>query len=297
MADSSLEEVDTLNTTISYLFSGTLSGAAGVTVSHPLDTVRIRMAVGGSKAYSNGWQCFRSTVKREGYRALFKGVTWPLAGIGLQNAILFGTYGPTLELLHAIDGGAIDDNERLTNVFIAGCVGGGAQTLVCTPLELLKIRMQLHTDKALNPLGTARRIIRVEGVRALYHGFVPTFVRDFPSYGVWFVAYAAGKRAFIEQFGWGGSLTPVSLFFAGGLAGVISWGTSYPFDFIKTRVQSSRSMTVRSVIQDTFRTSGWRGFFHGYNTTLIRGFVCSGTTLLAVEAGLFITQLWKEDRD
>lgn len=123
----------------------------------------------------------------------------------------------------------------------------------------------------------------------MYRGFFPTVVRDCPSYGVWFLVYEATKRYFIDTRGWGGSLTPVSLFFAGGCAGVCAWACIYPVDVVKSRMQSSATATLRSCVLDSYREGGWRSFFVGFNPTMVKGFVCSGVTFVAVEAGLLVT--------
>jgi hypothetical protein len=90
------------------------------------DTVRIRLQVDG-KRYNNAWDCFANTVRKEGPRALFRGVLPPMMGLGFQNALLFGVYGPTLELMHAFYGDRSTETELLSHVFIAGCLGGAAQ--------------------------------------------------------------------------------------------------------------------------------------------------------------------------
>ncbi len=120
-------------------------------------------------------------------------------------------------------------------------------------------------------------------------------MRDCPSYGVWFLVYEATKRYFIDERGWGGSLTPFSLFFAGGCAGVCAWASIYPVDVIKSRLQSSTTATLRSCIVDSYREGGVRSFFLGFNPTMAKGFVCSGVTFVAVEAGLVITE-WINSR-
>jgi len=46
-------------------------------VTYPLDTIRRRLEVSGSglarQSYTSMWECFTSTVRREGLRALYGG--------------------------------------------------------------------------------------------------------------------------------------------------------------------------------------------------------------------------------
>ena len=75
-----------------------------------------------------------------------------------------------------------------------------------------------------------------------------------------------------------------ALLLAGGLAGPASWIVTFPFDVVKTRVQSvvnpSRDhpyRTVFSTIVNSYRSEGFGVFFKGLQPTLIRsvwGFDC-----------------------
>ena len=68
-----------------------------------------------------------------------------------------------------------------------------------------------------------------------------------------------------------------ALLFAGGVAGVVGWLVTFPFDVVKTRVQSTLSTSpdnpfrnMWSTIIYSYRTEGMRVFFHGIRPTLIR---------------------------
>ncbi len=115
--------------------------------------------------------------------ALFKGVIPPLVGLGALNAVLFSSYGPSLNVLEGSR-----SRRYLENVFWAGCVGGTAQSVIACPLELLKIRMQTEVN-SVSTLRALRIVVQENGIRGLYRGMVPTLIRDSPSYGVWFVVY------------------------------------------------------------------------------------------------------------
>ena len=63
-----------------YLFGG-ISGMCGILISHPLDTIKTHIQTGN--ALSN----FKPSLQN-----LYKGITIPLIGIGVEKAIVFGTY-------------------------------------------------------------------------------------------------------------------------------------------------------------------------------------------------------------
>jgi solute carrier family 25 carnitine/acylcarnitine transporter 20/29 len=76
----------------------------------------------------------------------------------------------------------------------------------------------------------------------------------------------------------------LSLLFAGGMAGVFCWISTYPFDVIKTRLQSIEEQ-VRPEYKSTFhcwrqivRTEGIRPLFAGLGASCIRAFPTNAAT-------------------
>lgn len=75
---------------------------------------------------------------------------------------------------------------------IAGIAAGTIQTAILTPVDLIKIRLQIATDRRAKksslqspqagPLGLVRNIVRREGIKGLYRGWTATVIRDAPSH-------------------------------------------------------------------------------------------------------------------
>ena len=87
-------------------------------------------------------------------------------------------------------------------------------------------------------LQAARDILQRHGVRGLYLGFNVTFVREVLALAVYFYSYEYTMRLFAPE-GQGSSSTNIMwAFLAGGVAGPLSWLFPYPFDYVKTKVQS-----------------------------------------------------------
>ena len=72
----------------------------------------------------------------------------------------------------------------------------------------------------------------------------------------------------------------------GGLAGEALWLGSYPFDVIKSKMQSDgfgkemRYKTMRDCWSETYRLEGWRGYWKGIGPTLLRAMPVSAGTFL-----------------
>ena len=72
--------------------------------------------------------------------------------------------------------------------------------------------------------------------------------------------------------------------FYGGLAGEALWIASYPFDVIKSKMQSDgfgkdqRYKSMRDCFAQTWRVDGWRGYWKGIGPTLVRAMPVSAGT-------------------
>lgn len=75
--------------------AGCVGGAAGVVVGHPFDTIKVRLQTqnAANPRYRGTWHCFTQTLKGESVRGLYKGMSSPLAGVSLVNAVVFGVHG------------------------------------------------------------------------------------------------------------------------------------------------------------------------------------------------------------
>ena len=75
------------------LLAGTCSGVASILVCHPLDTVRVRMQTAEAGRFKGVGDVFASTIRNEGVRGLYKGMSAPLLSQGIQKATMFFVFG------------------------------------------------------------------------------------------------------------------------------------------------------------------------------------------------------------
>ncbi len=57
---------------------------------HPFDTIKVRLQTDNIGRFRGPWHCLVETVRGEGLRALYKGVTPPLLATGVINSLMFG---------------------------------------------------------------------------------------------------------------------------------------------------------------------------------------------------------------
>jgi solute carrier family 25 carnitine/acylcarnitine transporter 20/29 len=93
--------------------SGIFGGITGILLSHPIDTIRIRIQTQTQPLHLNG---------------LYKGIIPPLIGMSLEKSIVFGVHGLM--------------KNRGYSDFISGITAGFACTTIVTPIEKFKINMQ-----------------------------------------------------------------------------------------------------------------------------------------------------------
>ncbi len=60
-----------------------------------------------------------------------------------------------------------------------GCMAGATESVVVTPFELVKIRLQDKASTFEGPMDVIRQTIKKEGVLAMYSGMEATFWRHF----------------------------------------------------------------------------------------------------------------------
>ncbi|PFH50954.1 hypothetical protein AMATHDRAFT_80541 [Amanita thiersii Skay4041] len=242
---TSLDSSVGLDPTIDFI-AGTLSGIAGLIVGYPFDTVKVRFqspAIAGK--YKSTLHALVTIIREERFVGLYKGITSPLATAALLNGVVFASYRFFMKL--QLENG--ESVPTLTQIGLAGVGSGIVSTLVTTPTELIKIRQQDQLVRT-SPRQVALQILRESGIRGLYRGVTATALRD-TGYGAYFAAYEATCRYFsatppsgqlpitsnikneMESLSW------PALMVAGGVAGIVGWIATFPFDVVKTRMQGT----------------------------------------------------------
>ncbi|XP_073269588.1 mitochondrial arginine transporter BAC2-like [Primulina huaijiensis] len=275
--------------------AGGFGGTAGVITGYPLDTLRILQQQSGKSG--SAFSILRRVVGTEGPSALYRGMAAPFASVTFQNAIAFQTYAI---LSRVFDSNIVADDPPSYRAVALGGIGTGAmQSLLLSPVELIKIRLQLQqqtkerTSRSSiqkGPVDVAKFIFGTEGWRGMYRGLTITVLRDAPAHGVYFWTYEYMREQLHPGCRKNGQETFGTMLLAGGLAGVASWIGSYPLDVIKTKIQSQSLPLRYSGIFDCFtrivRDEGYNVLWRGLGTAVTRAFIVNGTIFTAYEVAL-----------
>lgn len=271
--------------------AGGFGGTAGIISGYPLDTLRIRLQ---NTKNGSAFTIFKHMVSREGPSSLYRGMAAPLASVTFQNAMVFQTYAV---LSRAFDRPvSAKDPPSYKGVALGGTGTGALQSLLLSPVELIKIRLQLHnlgqmTESRTGPVMLAKNIWRKEGLRGLYRGLGVTVMRDGPSHGLYFWTYEYMREQLHPGCRKSGEESLNTMLIAGGLAGVASWISCYPLDVVKTRIQAQTPSSLKyNGILDCFKKSineeGYSVLWRGLGTAVARAFVVNGAIFAAYEVTL-----------
>jgi len=229
------------------LIAGTIGGASGIVVGHPIDTVKVRLQV--DRSYKGITDCVLKTLRLEGPSSFFKGVVAPVLGAAPINAVVFVTYGGVMRLA-AENYGKVDESELPIYWHgLAGICAGFAQNVFGTPNELVKIKCQVNRTENVRSIQMAKRLVSQGGLfKGLFQGFWITAARDTPAFGIYFVSYEYYRNLFQS---WGLSQV-ASAFFAGGMAGSNSFLFTHPIDVIKSMRQEQKIGTPKHQTRTLF---------------------------------------------
>ena len=256
------------------VFNGAFAGVVGVTCTFPLDLVKTRMqsqnkSLGGPPKYRNVFHCFSSIFKSEGPLGLYRGVGVNLLLINPEKAIKL-VVNDELRRHFALTSGR--DKISVLHEVLSGAGAGSCQIVITTPMELLKIQMQLASQIPGNNMtaaSLARKLYHDNGIKGLYKGTLVTALRDVTFSCIYFPVVGIGCSFFRSE---GDSkfqafLKTLAVACVGGAA---ASGAVTPFDVVKTRIQTV-TPGVQSVVYkgvpDTFAkvvsNEGYSALFKG----------------------------------
>lgn len=187
-------------------------------------------------------------------------------------------------------------------------VGGTTSTILTSPLDVLKTRLQsdfyqtqlsnARSARGVPPLHTLSlprtaalhiretfqilfAVPRVEGWRALFKGLGPNLVGVVPARSINFFTYGNGKRLISQEFNNGNEASWVHLLAAAN-AGIVTGTATCPIWVIKTRLQLDRSSAEKvgaasarryrnavDCFMQTFRHEGIGGLYRGLGASYL----------------------------
>lgn len=186
-------------------------------------------------------KCF----KEEGIFGFYKGMFTPLITSCVINALSLSSNEFSKKIL------GNEDESKLTikESFIAGYLSGISCTVICTPTELIKCKLQIQNSANNTKYNGIFHLMKTmymsEGFKSFYKGNVSTFHRETIGYSVQFGLYHTFKLSLCklrnkDYF----SLNYIDYILSGAFAGMLAWLFTYPIDFIKTLIQTGKVLDL-----------------------------------------------------
>ncbi|KAF4556934.1 putative mitochondrial carrier protein 29 [Elsinoe fawcettii] len=172
------------------ILTGATAGATEAFVVVPFELVKIRLQDKAQAAkYTGMIDCVQKIIRHEGPLTLYQGLESTIWRHVLWNAAYFYT----IFVMRAQLPKANDKSQQMAIDMASGTVGGIAGTVLNTPMDVVKSRIQNSQGGSLRKYNWAwpslRTVYAEEGFSALYKGFLPKVVRLGPGGGILLVVF------------------------------------------------------------------------------------------------------------
>lgn len=236
-------------------------------VVQPLDLVKNRMQLlgAGSKGGKvTSLTVVKTVIKNEGIASLYNGLSAGLFRQASYTTVRMGAYSSLIDRM------AVDGKTSFITQICCGSAAGAAGAFVGTPAEVCLIRMT--SDGRLPPeqrrnysnvFNALARIVREEGIRALWTGCVPTVGRSIVVNACQLASYSQAKQRLMATGYFKENI--LMHFCASMISGLITTAASMPVDIAKTRIQSMKTINGKpqysGAFDVLFKVAKHEGFF------------------------------------
>ncbi|XP_028899463.2 mitochondrial 2-oxoglutarate/malate carrier protein-like [Zeugodacus cucurbitae] len=277
--DTESKSAATIPTVLKYVFGGTAAIAASC-VMHPMDLVKTRMQVassGGGKAVSP-IEVMKMAMRNDGIAGLYKGLSASVLRQSVYSTTRIGVYTSLTEYYRELYNTSPTLNVTVLMAAFAGAVGAYAGT----PADLGLVRMM--TDARLpaadrrnytSVFNALSRIVKEEGVLALWRGAVPTVGRAIVVSVAQLASYTQFRRCAKSYLGMGDGFSLHLVASIG--SGLLTATASLPVDIAKTRIQNMKMIDgkpeyrgILDVLLKISRKEGVLALWRGYTPYVLR---------------------------
>ncbi|XP_014188539.1 calcium-binding mitochondrial carrier protein SCaMC-1 [Haplochromis burtoni] len=249
------------------LVAGAVAGAVSRTGTAPLDRVKVFMQVHSSKANRISLLGgFKQMIAEGGVTSLWRGNGINVLKIAPETAIKFMAYEQYKRLLSS-EGAKIETHQR----FLAGSLAGATAQTTIYPMEVLKTRLTLRkTGQYAGMFDCAKKILRKEGVKAFYKGYVPNSLGILPYAGIDLAVYETLKNTWLAHYATESANPGVLVLLGcGTISSTCGQLASYPLALVRTRMQAQASLepsnqpSMSSLMKKIVAKDGVFGLYRG----------------------------------
>ncbi|GLD49583.1 calcium-binding mitochondrial carrier protein SCaMC-1 isoform X1 [Lates japonicus] len=265
--DEFTEEEKTTGLWWKQLMAGAMAGAVSRTGTAPLDRMKVFMQVHASKSNKISLVGgFKQMLKEGGVTSLWRGNGINVLKIAPETAIKFMAYEQYKKLL-ASEPGKIKTHER----FMAGSLAGATAQTAIYPMEVMKTRLTLRkTGQYSGMFDCAKKILKKEGVKAFYKGYIPNILGIIPYAGIDLAVYESLKNFWLSHYAKDTANPGVLVLLGcGTISSTCGQLASYPLALIRTRMQAqasiegSEQLPMNLIVKKILQKEGFFGLYRG----------------------------------
>ncbi|XP_077412090.1 mitochondrial adenyl nucleotide antiporter SLC25A24-like isoform X2 [Vanacampus margaritifer] len=249
------------------LVAGAVAGSVSRTGTAPLDRLKVFMQVHSSKSNKISLaKGFKQMIVEGGVTSLWRGNGTNVLKIAPETAIKFMAYEQFKKLLSS-EGKKIETHKR----FLSGSLAGATAQTAIYPMEVLKTRLTLRkTGQYSGMFDCAKTILKKEGVKAFYKGYIPNLLGIIPYAGIDLAVYESLKNAWLS-YHTKDSANPgvLVLLGCGTISSTCGQLASYPLALVRTRMQARASLnasdqpSMSSLLKNIVVKDGFFGLYRG----------------------------------
>ncbi|KAJ5771468.1 uncharacterized protein N7511_003519 [Penicillium nucicola] len=296
-------------------FAGASSGIASSIVTCPLDVIKMKLQAQGGlrretassllpRANHGLLSIGRQVWREKGLRGMYQGLGPSVLAYFPRWAIFFTTYHRSHETFDEWFGVG---SQWMTS-FMSSLVAGTFCIVATNPILVIKTRLMSQTSVSngiyarpewqyKSAFDAARQIYSKEGVLAFYSGLTPALLGvshltiQFPLYEKMkrtFTGSGLGEENEESHYNTSGTLMAASF------SKIVASSATYPHEVIRTRLHMQQSLkstkpsppwhsSVLMTASTIWQQEGWRGFYAGMKTSMIRAVPASVTTMFVYE--------------
>jgi len=253
-----------------HLVAGGFAGAVSRTCTAPLDRLKVYLQVHGSQSTGMKY-CLSCMLKEGGVASLWRGNGINVLKIAPESALKFAAYEQAKRFIKSHTGSTeVSMSER----FFAGSFAGAFSQTVIYPLEVLKTRLALRkTGEYSSIADAAKKIMKREGMRSFYRGYIPNLLGIMPYAGIDLAVYETLKNNYLSKHKDKGD-TPSSylLLACGTVSSTCGQVCSYPLALVRTRLQAQVGERTSMVVlfKKIVKDEGLLGLYRGITPNFLK---------------------------
>ena len=270
--------------------AGAIAGLTTTFISVPFDVIKTRLQNNTLKSSRYIFITGLITIyKKEGIKGNYRGLAPTLMGYLPTWAIYFSLYESlkreTMDLHHK---GYISNYAAYS---MSAMAAGICSTAITNPLWVIRTRfMVLMEDSSVHK--AISDIYKRESFYGFFRGLTPSLLGtthvaiQFPIYEyckIYLINFKSKATAYA-------TLNTMDIFICSSIAKMSASCVTYPHEVIRTRLHTQQAIRgsieykgIRKMVQFVYEKEGWRAFYRGMGTNLIRTIPASACTLITYE--------------